>query len=77
MAATVTYGDQHMIADTYTHAMQADVLHLPISATSKPRAARIHEPYETRSNRNIGSWREFLPEDCVTVMIKMGWDRTT
>jgi hypothetical protein len=66
-----------MITESYAHGIQAGIFRMPISTTPKPRAARIHEAYETRSNRNIGSWREFLPEDCVAAMIKMGWDRTT
>jgi hypothetical protein len=66
-----------MITETHAYRIQPDVFHMPLSATSKPRALRTHEAYETRSNKNIGSWREFLPEDCVTTMIKMGWDRTT
>jgi hypothetical protein len=66
-----------MIAGSYAHGIQADIFHMPISATSKSRAVRTQEAYETRSNRNISSWREFLPEDCVAAMIKMGWDCTT
>jgi hypothetical protein len=66
-----------MITEAYDPGIQADIFHLPTSATSKPRPVRIHEAYEIRSKRSIGSWREFLPEDCVAAMIKMGWDRTT
>jgi hypothetical protein len=66
-----------MITEFYAHGMQADTVHMPISATSKPRGVQIQETYETRSCRNIRSWREFLPEDCVAAMISMGWDLTT
>jgi hypothetical protein len=66
-----------MITEFYAHGMQADTVHTRISAASKPRAAQIQETYETRSSRNIRSWREFLPEDCVAAMIGMGWDLTT
>jgi hypothetical protein len=66
-----------MITDAYDHGKQASIFHLPISATSKLRPMRIHEAYEIRSKRNIGAWREFLPEDCVAAMTRMGWDRTT
>jgi hypothetical protein len=77
MPASIIYPEQHMITETYAHRKQAGVIHVSIAATPKPRVARIHETYETRSNRNIDSWREFLPEDCVRAMIKLGWDRTT
>jgi hypothetical protein len=66
-----------MITETYAHHVRADVFHMPVSGRSTRRAVRIPEAYETRSNKNIGSWQEFLPEDCVTAMIRMGWDRTT
>lgn len=66
-----------MITDLYAYGIQADTVRMPISAASKPRAVQIHETYETRSSRNIRAWREFLPEDCVTAMIGMGWDLTT
>ena len=66
-----------MIIDTYVHRIHADVVGMPIAVTWKPRAVRMHEAYETRSNRNIAAWRKFLPEDCVTAMTIMGWDRTT
>jgi hypothetical protein len=66
-----------MINDTYVRRIHADVFGRPIAVTPKSRAVRIHEAYKARSNRNIGAWREFLPDDCVTAMIKMGWDRTT
>jgi hypothetical protein len=32
---------------------------------------------EARSRKNISRWRSYLPEDCVAMMIKMGWDRST
>jgi len=30
-----------------------------------------------RSAENIMRWRSYLPEDCVTTMVRMGWDQTT
>jgi hypothetical protein len=30
-----------------------------------------------RSAKNIATWREYLPTDCVRTMIRMGWDYTT
>lgn len=66
-----------MIVDAYADRLPADMHQMPKSAAPKPRPVRIHEAYEARSSRNIGSWREYLPEDCVAAMIKMGWDRTT
>jgi hypothetical protein len=63
-----------------THALRIDVDQVPDdSLGSRPlrRSARDHEPYTTRSIRNITLWRAYLPEDCVKAMIKMGWDRST
>jgi hypothetical protein len=77
IAASVVYRDSHMIIETCAHHLRADVFHMPVSGRSTPRAVRIPEAFETRSNRNIRSWQEFLAEDCVTAMIRMGWDRTT
>jgi len=30
-----------------------------------------------RSEENILQWMSYLPQDCVTSMIEMGWDITT
>jgi len=30
-----------------------------------------------RSEQNILRWMQYLPTDCVTTMIRMGWDITT
>ncbi len=40
--------------------------HVPLSATCA-----------ARSERNIATWREYLPGECVRTMIRMGWDYTT
>lgn len=77
IATSAIYRDPYMITETHPYRIKSDVVHIPFFATSKPRDPRVHEDYEARSNRNIGLWREFLPENCVTAMIKMGWDRTT
>jgi hypothetical protein len=26
---------------------------------------------------NVGLWDSYLPADCVSTMVKMGWDKTT
>jgi hypothetical protein len=36
-----------------------------------------YDDREARSRKNISRWRSYLPEDCVAMMIKMGWDRST
>jgi hypothetical protein len=77
MATPVIYRDQDVINDTDDRRIHTDLFGMPIAVTSTARAVRIYEAYKTRSNRNIGAWREFLPDDCVTAMIRMGWDRTT
>jgi hypothetical protein len=30
-----------------------------------------------RRARNIATWREYLPPDCIETMIRMGWDEST
>jgi hypothetical protein len=30
-----------------------------------------------RSASNVREWRNYLPEECVTTMIQMGWDVST
>jgi len=31
----------------------------------------------TRSDANVLRWMEYLPQDCIETMIRMGWDLTT
>jgi hypothetical protein len=37
----------------------------------------LSDEIEARSAENIRSWREYLPDDCITTMIDMGWDQST
>jgi hypothetical protein len=30
-----------------------------------------------RSEANLRAWRSYLPEDCVAMMVQMGWDKST
>jgi hypothetical protein len=46
-----------------------------MGATSSSGAERVAEI--ARSERNILEWMSYLPEDCVSAMIRMGWDVTT
>jgi len=50
------------------HAMNPidGLCHVPLCATDA-----------SRSERNIAAWREYLPNECVRTMIRMGWDYTT
>jgi hypothetical protein len=64
--------------DTHAQRKQMDeALHAPFNDASIHRPVRIHESYVIRSIRNITSWRAYLPESCVTAMIRMGWDCIT
>jgi hypothetical protein len=36
----------------------------------------IHDA-NARSEANILCWMEYLPQDCIETMIRMGWDLTT
>jgi hypothetical protein len=66
-----------MIPETYAPRIILEPLRMPFAVTPTHRNGRVHEAYGARSSRNIASWREFLPEECVKAMIRMGWDRTT
>jgi hypothetical protein len=36
----------------------------------------VHDD-NARSEANILCWMEYLPQDCIETMIRMGWDLTT
>jgi hypothetical protein len=46
------------------------------SATASAQAFDDAEAV-SRSERNILQWMKYLPEDCVSRMIEMGWDAAT
>jgi hypothetical protein len=37
----------------------------------------LSDQTEARSAHNIRTWREYLPDDCIGMMISMGWDQDT
>lgn len=39
--------------------------------------AQANDADAARSEDNILRWMAYLPEDCITTMIAMGWDITT
>jgi hypothetical protein len=49
------------------------------TATAKPTTAgvRVVDPELIRSEENILRWMDYLPQDCIETMIRMGWDVTT
>jgi hypothetical protein len=67
--------------------MNARTLDLPLSdatdfqfpnPSEKSRTrVRWHYDFRAHSTANIELWKDYLPDDCVAAMIKMGWDRTT
>jgi hypothetical protein len=37
----------------------------------------LSDAIEARSAENIRIWREYLPDDCIDMMISLGWDQDT
>jgi hypothetical protein len=52
------------------------VPHVHLSDYATEMAKRTIRVGSVRSIGNIRLWSSYLPEDCVKMMIKMGWDRT-
>ena len=46
-----------------------------VASAIAPRFTNAHA--ERHSAANILKWTQYLPEDCITRMIEMGWDLTT
>lgn len=44
---------------------------------SAHRHVQLPEMSAGRAAKNVIMWQAFLPADCISAMIKMGWDRTT
>jgi hypothetical protein len=61
--------------DTYTPALQRGFVAIPSPWSLK--SAANDDAASTRSANNIRQWRSYLPEDCITTMIQMGWDLST
>ena len=55
------------IATSDTHAIDADA----------QRDGSSGHTLVARSERNVGEWMSYLPQDCVETMIRMGWDIST
>jgi hypothetical protein len=47
------------------------------SEASTPVEVQVSNADAARSKDNILQWMAYLPEDCVSTMIVMGWDLTT
>jgi hypothetical protein len=63
---------------------QTAVSQRSVQALRRPRFASenlclipLEPTCAARAARNIATWREYLPTDCVRTMIRMGWDYTT
>ncbi len=46
-------------------------------SAAPPEAAATSEFDLARSEENILAWMEYLPQDCIETMIRMGWDLST
>jgi hypothetical protein len=47
------------------------------SEAGAPADVRMGAKDAARSQENIRQWMAYLPEDCISTMIKMRWDVTT
>jgi hypothetical protein len=51
-----------------------DLMRFAALDTEWPPLRRAHTPDEiARARANIAEWSEYLPEDCVRLMIALGW----
>jgi hypothetical protein len=64
--------------DTDTQTLQG--LFFEVHTESSGAAAPVVSPANddvVRSENNILQWMSYLPEDCIRMMIQMGWDVST
>jgi hypothetical protein len=64
---------------TDTEGPQRVFVELPneISDAATPIQAAISDADIARSEENILQWMQYLPNDCIQCMIRMGWDVST
>jgi hypothetical protein len=62
--------------DTYTQVPQRVFIDLEELSGSLSTDAQ-NDADVARSEKNILQWMDYLPEDCIRMMIQMGWDVTT
>jgi len=48
-----------------------------VSATAAKIDGNQNIADSTRAAGNVVQWDSYLPADCVSAMVKMGWDKTT
>jgi hypothetical protein len=65
--------------ETNSHVLQTAFFGFPseLSDLSLPFRAVSPAALLARSEKNVSQWMSYLPEECVTSMIEMGWDITT
>jgi hypothetical protein len=63
--------------DTYTPALQRGFVARPTERRRAPATKLNSDTDSARSASNVREWRNYLPEECVTTMIQMGWDVST
>jgi hypothetical protein len=63
--------------NTYTQVQQNVFIDLLEDLPANSSLDAQSEADVARSERNILQWMEYLPEDCIETMIRMGWDVTT
>ncbi len=47
------------------------------SDSDEEMSPSLTDEITARSAENIRSWKAYLPDDCIDMMIIMGWDQTT
>lgn len=61
----------------------ANSLHCGVRNAASRRPDRLESSHVNidfdvaHSEKNILDWMEYLPQDCIETMIRMGWDCTT
>ena len=65
--------------ETNSHVLQTAFIGIPRDAPDLPLPFQAVSPAAllARSEKNISQWMSYLPKECVTAMIEMGWDITT
>jgi hypothetical protein len=72
-----THGAKPMNFDTSSRVPVFAVPHAFLPDDVRKVANTTFAGYSMRAVANVQAWRSYLPADCVTTMIEMGWDRST
>jgi hypothetical protein len=65
--------------ETNSHVFPTAFVRYPMELSDLPLPFQAVSPaaLAARSEKNVSQWTSYLPAECVTAMIEMGWDITT